>query len=82
VRRYLTDAIFPFYIVHQTAIVVVGHHLAPLGLPAPVEAGLIILATAASCLMAYEIARRVGWLRPLFGLKALPAAQAAARELA
>src|SRR6266478_5059807 len=26
-RRYLTEAIFPFYIVHQTAIVVLAHRL-------------------------------------------------------
>src|SRR3546814_19849046 len=24
-RRWLTDAVFPFYILHQTAIVVTGH---------------------------------------------------------
>jgi len=26
VRRYLTDAIFPFYIVHQTAIIMIAHN--------------------------------------------------------
>ena len=29
----LTEAVFPFYIVHQTAIVLAGHWLKPLGLP-------------------------------------------------
>lgn len=72
-RRYLTDAIFPFYIVHQTAIVVFGFHLTRLGWPAPVEAGVLIALTLAACVGTYEIVRRVGWLRPLFGLKSVPA---------
>lgn len=68
-RRYLTDAIFPYYIVHQTAIIVIAHALRGSGLPGGVEAAIIIGGTAASCVATYEIVRRVGWLRPLFGLK-------------
>lgn len=68
-RRYLTDAVFPFYILHQTVIVAVGHHLAPLGLPAWGEGLLLVVVTAAACFLGYEIVRRVGWLRPLFGLR-------------
>jgi len=68
-RRYMTDAVFPFYIVHQTVIVVIGHQLSPLQLPAWLEAITIIGITAAACLGTFEIARRVAWLRPLFGLK-------------
>ena len=71
-RRYLTEAVFPFYIVHQTTIIAVDHTLRGLDLPAWAEATAVILATALSCVLAYEIARRVGWLRPLFGLKAEP----------
>jgi hypothetical protein len=73
-RRYLTDAVFPFYIIHQTTIEVVGHYLAKARLPLPLEAALLIGATAASCWLGYEVVRRVDWLRPLFGLK--PAARA------
>lgn len=69
VRRYLTDAIFPFYIIHQTAIVVFGFHLTRLGWPAPVEAGVLIALTVAACAVGYELVRRVAPLRPLFGLK-------------
>lgn len=68
-RRYLTDAIFPFYIIHQTTIVVAGHYLNQAGLPVGVEAPLLIILTAASCWIGYEIVRRIGILRPLFGLK-------------
>lgn len=68
-RRYLTDAVFPYYILHQTAIVVLGHHLTKLGLPVGVEAAILVLGTAAVCVVGYEIVRRVGVLRPVFGLK-------------
>lgn len=72
-RRYLTDAVFPYYIVHQTAIIIAAHALRDLDLPAWLEASIIILATAATCALTYEIVRRAGWLRPLFGLKPRPA---------
>jgi hypothetical protein len=68
-RRYLTEAIFPYYIVHQTVIVGTAFALHDRGLSAAEEAGIIIAATAASCAVSYEIVRRVRWLRPLFGLK-------------
>jgi hypothetical protein len=75
-RRYLTDAIFPYYIVHQTAIIVIAHALRGQGLPAWLEASIVIAGTAASCALSYEIIRRVNILRPLFGLKLAPAAAA------
>ena len=69
---WLTEAVFPFYIVHQTAIVVAGHLLKPLGLPALAEAAIILAVTAASCLAAYGLARAVPVLRLPFGLKPTP----------
>ncbi|WP_298728483.1 acyltransferase family protein [uncultured Ferrovibrio sp.] len=68
-RRYLTDAVFPFYILHQTIIVVAGHHLRPLELTAGGEALLLIAVTTIGCVAGYEIVKRIGWLRPLFGLR-------------
>ncbi|WP_292110207.1 acyltransferase family protein [Brevundimonas sp.] len=76
VLRYLTIGVFPFYIVHQTLIVVVGHHLATLGLPLVAEATLLIAATFAGCFLAYEAARRLGWLGLLLGVR--PASRPAA----
>lgn len=65
---YLTAAIFPYYILHQTLIVVAGswftRHEAPLG----VEVPAILAFTIAGCALGYEIVRRVAVLRPLFGL--------------
>lgn len=69
-RRYLTDAIFPFYIVHQTAIIVIAVWMRPLHLPAPAEAAVLIVLVALVCVAAYEAVKRVPLLRPLFGLRA------------
>jgi hypothetical protein len=68
-RRYLTDAVFPFYILHQTVIVVAGHHLTRLGLPVGLEAAILVGGTTVACLAGYEAVRRIGLLRPVFGLK-------------
>ena len=68
-RATLNEAVFPVYILHQTVIVVLSQQLKPLGM-APLPEGLLLVAlTVALCFGAYELIRRVGWLRPLFGLK-------------
>lgn len=68
-RRYLTDAVFPYYIIHQTAIIVVAWFIAPWRLAAATEAAIVISATVVACALTYELARRSAWLRPLFGLR-------------
>jgi glucans biosynthesis protein C len=70
VRRYLSDAVFCYYIVHQTAIILVAHALRPLALAPAVEGPLLILATLGACATAYELARRIAPLRPLLGIRA------------
>ncbi|MFZ6654577.1 acyltransferase family protein [Undibacterium sp. TJN19] len=67
-RRYLTQAVFPVYILHQTYIVIMAHSLKPLALPALSEGILLIVLTGASCFISYELIRRLFFLRPLFGL--------------
>ena len=69
VLRYLSVGVFPFYIVHQTAIIVAAWYLMPLGLPLGLEASLIIAATFAACFLAYEIARRLGGFGLLLGVR-------------
>lgn len=69
-RRYLTLAVFPVYILHQTLIVTLGHKLQPFGLAPAVEGPLIIALTLALCFGSYEAIRRTPVLRPLFGLGA------------
>jgi peptidoglycan/LPS O-acetylase OafA/YrhL len=67
-RRYLTAAIFPVYILHQTVIIVLAHTLQPAHMAPPVEGLLLVATTAAACFMAYEVIRRVRLLQPLFGV--------------
>ena len=79
VLRYLSAAVFPVYILHQTVIVALAHWAKPLALRPGVEGPLLVLATFATCFAAYEMIRRIRWLRPLFGLKRLQDPQAGSR---
>jgi glucans biosynthesis protein C len=67
-RRWLTEAVFPFYIVHQTTIVLAAPQLVRLGWPQPLEAAVLVLLTALACVASVLCVRRLRWLRPLFGL--------------
>ncbi|MAP95456.1 MAG: hypothetical protein CMK07_10935 [Ponticaulis sp.] len=70
VLRYLTEAVFPWYILHQTITILAGFWLTRQGLSVGVEATLVILATILGCAVLHEVfIRRIGWVRPLFGLK-------------
>ena len=64
----LSQAIFPFYLIHQTVTVVTGHHLDALGLPVIIEAPLLIGATALGCWLFYDLGRRIPPLRIWIGL--------------
>jgi peptidoglycan/LPS O-acetylase OafA/YrhL len=84
--RYLTDAVFPCYLAHQTILVICAGLLKPTGLPVGVEAPLLIAATLGGSLLVYEVVRRIDPIRPLWGLKprgakgAPAAAPAAAKQ--
>ena len=68
-RPMLTEAVFPFYIIHQTIIVVVAYWLMPLGLSGGAEFAILVAATVAGCWAFYLAGREVMWLRPLIGLR-------------
>ncbi len=77
-RRYLNEAIFPVYILHQTLIVVLAHAMKPLRIAPVPEALMLVVLTTTLSFGVFELVRRVGLLRPLFGLaprKAAPATQ-------
>lgn len=69
VRRYLTEAIFPYYILHQTITVLTGYWIAPMGLGPWTEFAILVVATAGGCAIGFEIVRRIPVLRPVMGLK-------------
>ena len=68
--NYMTEAIFPWYILHQTITVIAGFTLTRQGLSFGNEFILVTLATFAGCALLHELViRRTNWMRPLFGLK-------------
>ena len=78
-RRWLTQAVFPLYLVHQTVIILAHQALAPLGL-APVAEGLLIVALAfAFGLLLVVVLGRVASLREWIGLAPAAAPRADAR---
>ncbi len=68
-RRYLTEAVFPVYIVHQTLILLLAHSLEPLTLSPVLEGGMLVVLTLMLSIVGFELVRRVRWFRPLFGLQ-------------
>ena len=78
-RRWLTQAVFPLYLVHQTVIILAHHALAPLGL-APMAEGLLIVALAfAIGLTLVWMLGRVAGLRVWIGLAPASAPRVDAR---
>lgn len=71
-RRYLAQAVFPVYILHQSLIVVFAHYMKPMRFQPGVEALILVVLTLTVSFGVFEIVRRVGVLRPLFGLAPLP----------
>jgi len=66
---YLNDAVYPFYILHQTIIVVAAYWLSLHKTGAILEPILVIGITISGCFIGFEIIRRNELLRPFFGLK-------------
>lgn len=71
-RRYLTEAVFPVYILHQSLIVVMAHAFKPAGLAPVTEAAVLAVLTLSISFGTFELVRRVPMLRPLFGLGPQP----------
>jgi surface polysaccharide O-acyltransferase-like enzyme len=67
-RRYLTEAVFPVYILHQTLIVSLAHWFKPLRLAPGTEGAILIVLTVCISFGVFEVVRRIAVLRPLFGL--------------
>jgi glucan biosynthesis protein C len=77
-RPMLTEAVFPFYIIHQTVIILVEYWLKPLNIGPVAEFAILVPATVAGCWAFYLVGREIGWLRPLIGLRRRSARKAEA----
>ena len=71
---YAREAVYPWYILHQSLLLFFAWQVMPLQLGPVAEPLLILLGTVAGCALLHEcLIRRIRWLRPLFGLNPLPA---------
>ena len=67
--QWANESVYPWYMLHQTLIIVLVVWLAPLQLGPVVEPVLLLAGTIAGCWVITALVRRTAWLRPLFGLK-------------
>lgn len=68
--RYLSQAAYPVYIVHMIFLYLGSLLIFPLPIPVQLQFVLTLVFTLGGCLGVYEfVIRRVGFLRPLFGLR-------------
>jgi len=79
-RATLAEATFPFYIIHQTVIVLVEYRLLPWHVGPLAEFLVLVPATIAGCWAFYLIGGRIDRLRPLIGLKRRSAPATARRD--
>jgi len=66
--RWANESVYPWYLLHQTAIIVLAVWLAPAQLGPVAEPLALVAGTVVLCWALTAVVRRVWWLRSLFGL--------------
>lgn len=70
ILAYVGEAVLPFYILHQTVLLLVGYFVVQLQIPDLLKWALIAWVSFGSILLLYEfVIRRVNVLRFLYGMK-------------
>jgi surface polysaccharide O-acyltransferase-like enzyme len=67
----LNTGILPFYILHQTVIIMIGFYVVSLDLNILSKFSIILTTSLISTILLYQIIRRVNALRFVFGMKKL-----------
>ncbi len=67
-RRWLSAAVFPVYVFHQTWIILLVWNLRPLSLAPAIEAPLVIGATLLLSVLSYLLVKQLPWARTWFGV--------------
>lgn len=71
---YAREAVYPWYVLHQSLLLFAAWQLMPLGLGPVLEPLSVLLATILGCALLHHVVIRPSrWLRPLFGLEGAPA---------
>ena len=67
---YANEAVYPFYILHQTVIIVLGYYLKNVEMCLSAKFTVMVIGTFGISWVIYELfIRRYAWIRPLFGMK-------------
>jgi glucans biosynthesis protein C len=78
---YASEAVLPFYILHQTVLLLVGYVVVQTHVPAPLKWLVIAMISFTLIMATYEyLIRRNNALRFLFGMKPLPPMAAVAPQ--
>jgi peptidoglycan/LPS O-acetylase OafA/YrhL len=68
--KYANEAVYPFYILHQTVIIALGYYLKNIEMSLFVKFSIMVIGTFGISWLIYEFGiRRFAWIRPLFGMK-------------
>ena len=71
---FATESVYPWYILHQSLIVLIAYWIVPMKLGAFLEPALVLGGTIAGCwILSVGVIGRFVWLRACFGMKSLPA---------
>ena len=67
---WATQAVYPWYVLHQSLIVLLAYWLVPLQIGPVAEPLLVGVGTVLGCwAITSGLIQRLKWLQPLFGLK-------------
>lgn len=71
--RYMREASYPFFIIHQPLILALGYYMRGWGAPLLIKASSIVILTTAGTILIYDLCvKRTNVTRFLFGLHPLP----------
>ena len=80
--KYANEAVYPFYILHQTIMLILGYYILQLEWSILPKFVLVAIVTFIGSLIVYEIfIRRYNFMRILFGLKPLNKTTIASKKL-
>ena len=70
ILSYANEAVYPFYILHQTVIIALGYYLKNVEMCFFIKFSIMVIGTFGITWLIYEFCiRRYTWIRPLFGMK-------------
>jgi hypothetical protein len=68
--KYANEAVYPFYILHQTVMIALGYYLKNVEMSLFAKFSIMAIGTFGISWLIYEFGiRRFAWIRPLFGMK-------------